>query len=83
MLPAQLDSIDESHLKALVTNGVREARSLEFKTKLVWATESEKKEFLADVSALANGGGGDLILGNRGRRWCRVGSRWIGFLRSG
>ena len=63
MLPAQLDSIDESHLKALVTNGVREARSLEFKTKLVWATESEKKEFLADVSALANGGGGDLILG--------------------
>ena len=27
------------------------------------ATESEKKEFLADISALANSGGGDLILG--------------------
>lgn len=27
------------------------------------ATESEKKEFLADISALANSAGGDLILG--------------------
>lgn len=63
MLPDQLDSIDESHLKALAENGVRESRSLEFKTKLAWGTDSEKKEFLADVSALANGGGGDLVLG--------------------
>lgn len=63
MLPTQLDSVDEGHLKALVTNGVRESRSLEFKAKLIWGTESQRKEFLADVSALANGGGGDLILG--------------------
>ena len=63
MLPARLDSIDESHLKALVTNGVRESRSLEFKAQLDWGTDSERREFLADISALANGGGGDLILG--------------------
>ena len=63
MLPATLDSIDESHLKALVAGDVRESRSLEFKVKLVWGTESEKKEFLADVSALANSGGGDLVFG--------------------
>ena len=63
MLPTQLDSIDESHLQALVVSGVRESRSLEFKAKLVWGNESEKKEFLADVSALANGGGGDLVFG--------------------
>ena len=63
MLPDRLDSIDESHLKALVTNGVRESRSLEFKAQLVWGTDSERREFLADISALANGGGGDLILG--------------------
>jgi len=63
MLPAQLDSVDEGHLNALVTNGVLESRSLEFKAKLVWGTESERKEFLADVSAFANGGGGDLVLG--------------------
>ena len=63
MLPDQFDSIDEGHLNALVADGVRESRSLEFKAKLVWGTESQRKEFLADVSALANGGGGDLILG--------------------
>ena len=63
MLPTQLVSVDESHLNALVADGVRESRSLEFKERLVWGTESERKEFLADVSALANGGGGDLILG--------------------
>ena len=63
MLPTRLDSIDEGHLNALVTDGAPESRSLEFKAKLVWGTESERKEFLADVSALANGGGGDLILG--------------------
>ena len=63
MLPDQLDSIDESHLSALVTDGVRESRSLEFKAELVLGTDSDRKEFLADVSALANGGGGDLILG--------------------
>ena len=28
MLPARLDSIDENHLKALVSDGVRESRSL-------------------------------------------------------
>ena len=63
MLPDQLDSIDESHLSALVTDGVRESRSLEFKAELVLGTDSDRKEVLADVSALANGGGGDLILG--------------------
>ena len=49
MLPTQLDSVDESHLNALVSNGVPESRSLEFKAKLVWGTESERKEFLADI----------------------------------
>ncbi len=76
MLLPQLDSIDEGHLNALVTNGVRESRSLEFKAKLVWGTESERKEFLADVSALANGGGGDLVFGieeEEGAAWKVVG----------
>ncbi len=63
MLPDQLDSVDEGHLNALVTDGVRESRSLEFKAMLLWGNDSEKKEFLADVSAFANAGGGDLILG--------------------
>lgn len=60
MLPARLDSIDEGHLNTLVDSGVRESRSLEFKAKLVWGTESDRKEFLADVSAFP---------------WCRSGRR--------
>ena len=63
MLPAQLSSINENHLHDLVAGDVRESRSIEFKAKLVEGTDSEKKEFLADVSALANCGGGDLIFG--------------------
>lgn len=63
MLSTHLDSIDESHLNALVTNGVRESRSLDFKAKLALGSDAQKKEFLADVSAFANGGGGDLVLG--------------------
>ena len=63
MLSRQLDSINESDLAALVSNGVRESRSLEFKAKLVWASDSDKREFLADVSAFANSGGGDLVFG--------------------
>ena len=63
VLPDSLDSINANHLNALVDDGVRESRSLEFKATLALGNESEKKEFLADVSALANGGGGDLILG--------------------
>ena len=63
MLPDQFDSIDESRLNALVTDGVRESRALEFKARLSWRNDSEKKEFLADISAFANAGGGDLIFG--------------------
>ena len=63
VLPDSLDSINANHLNALVDDGVRESRSLEFKATLALGNESEKKEFLADVSALANGDGGDLILG--------------------
>ncbi len=63
MLPAQLNSIDANHLNGLVTNSVRESRSLEFKAEFASENDSQKKEFLADVSAFANDGGGDLVLG--------------------
>ncbi len=65
MLPAQLDSIDEGQLNTLVADGVRESRSLEVKAELALANDFQKKEFLGDVSAFANGGGGDRIFGIR------------------
>jgi predicted HTH transcriptional regulator len=55
-------------LMQLVTNGVSEGRSLEYKEVRPGETDSERKEFLADASAFANGAGGDLIYGVRERR---------------
>lgn len=58
-----LDELTEAHLQALVENGVPEGRDLEFKRDAVGRDDSAKKEFLKDVSALANTAGGDLIIG--------------------
>lgn len=63
MLPINLDSIAESDLEALVTGGVHESRSIEFKASLEIGNDSEKKEFLADVSSFANANGGDIVFG--------------------
>ena len=57
MLPATIDLIAESDLDSLVTGGVRESRSIEFKAALTIGSDSEKREFLADVSSFANATG--------------------------
>ena len=63
MIPKQFDGIVAEDVEALVTNGVKEARDLEYKETLPGGSEGDKKEFLYDVSALANASGGDLIFG--------------------
>lgn len=63
MIPVAIDDITADHIRALVTNGVREGRTIEYKQSLPGATDSEKKEFLADVSSFANASGGDLVYG--------------------
>lgn len=63
MIPAAFDAIDETVLLALINCGVAEGRTLEFKRQLPGRSEDDKKEFLADVTALANSQGGDLIYG--------------------
>jgi hypothetical protein len=70
MLPADWRSIRWEHLEALVTSGARETRHLEFKRDLpnFGATgkkspEDGRREFLKDISAMANAGGGDIIYG--------------------
>lgn len=57
------DSITENDLQTLVANEVLENKSLEYKQALAGNSDADKKEFLADVSAFANSGGGDLIFG--------------------
>lgn len=46
-----------------MTNEVSEGRRLEFKRDLPGRSDDEIKEFLADVSAMANAHGGDIIIG--------------------
>jgi predicted HTH transcriptional regulator len=63
MIAAKLDQIDESAVEGLLFNAVSESKTLEYKSVLPGLSDAEKKEFLADVSALANTRGGDLVYG--------------------
>lgn len=61
----QLEDITEADLEALVESQVSETKTIEYKQALLAGSDSAKKEFLADVSSLANAGGGHLIYGIR------------------
>jgi predicted HTH transcriptional regulator len=63
MIQKPLDAIAEDDLAALVSNGVREGRTIGYKRDLPENSDGEKKEFLADASSFANTCGGDLIYG--------------------
>lgn len=58
-----IDNIDEADLKALVDLPATEGQRLEFKGTLPGGSDSQKREFLADVSAFANAVGGDILYG--------------------
>jgi predicted HTH transcriptional regulator len=60
---ADFDSISESDLAELVSAQVPEGASLEYKKELYGNSDSDKKELLKDVSALANTNGGHLVIG--------------------
>src|SRR5664280_2307195 len=63
-LPANLLDATQAHLDELVTSATVEGPHIDFKRDLpaVW-DNAARNEFLADVSAFANAGGGDLIYG--------------------
>jgi hypothetical protein len=63
MLEHPISAIDEAILQTLVDNHVAERRDLEFKRDLPGRSDEQVKEFLADVTSLANAQGGDLIYG--------------------
>ena len=58
-----LPQINEAELQRLLSDGVRESRSIEYKREWRLNDNDDKKEFLADVASFANGDGGDLIYG--------------------
>jgi hypothetical protein len=63
LLHIPLDQIDEKHLRALITAGAAESRSIDYKRTTYGDRHADYAEFLADVSSFANTAGGDLVLG--------------------
>jgi len=60
-----LDSFEEKDLQVLVDNGIGEAKTIEYKETLPGRSDSDRKEFLADISSFANAAGGHLVYGVR------------------
>lgn len=64
MIPGSLEAIDAAALERLVSNGVAESRTLEYKRDLPNPKDKDsKREFLADITSFANAQGGDLLYG--------------------
>ncbi|HBQ28163.1 MAG TPA: ATP-binding protein, partial [Desulfotomaculum sp.] len=63
MIKKSLDAISEEDLQAMIDNSVLEGKTIEYKQSLPGNSDTDKKEFLADVSSFANASGGDLIYG--------------------
>jgi hypothetical protein len=59
----KLEKINEAELSRLIADGVAEDKTLEYKRTLEFVTDHQKQELLSDITALANGDGGDIIYG--------------------
>jgi hypothetical protein len=62
-LEKPFDEIGEADLRQLIEDKVSEKKAIEYKVSLPDNKYESKKEFLADVSSLANSGGGHLLFG--------------------
>lgn len=63
MILKPLQQITADDIQALLSNKVPEGRSLDYKLTLPGNRDTDKKEFLADVSSFANAAGGHLLFG--------------------
>lgn len=61
MISKGIEQITEEDLQNLIGNSVSERKTIEYKQTLPGNSDSDKKEFLADVSSFANASSGDLI----------------------
>jgi hypothetical protein len=55
-----VEEITQEHLNDLLDSGVPESRNLDYKRDLYGRKDEDKKELLADISALANTDGGHI-----------------------
>ena len=60
-----LDSVSAQDLQELVDDQVIEQKTLEYKRDLPGKTDSDRKEFLCDVSSFANTASGHIVYGIR------------------
>jgi len=63
MINKKLSDIGLNDIKLLITNAVKEGRTIEYKSQMYSNNDKDRKELLADVSSFANKEGGDLIIG--------------------
>lgn len=63
MIQKKISEVELSDIENLLTLKVAENKTIEYKKELKIGTDSEKKEFLADISSFSNTSGGDLIFG--------------------
>lgn len=61
--PIPFGEIDERHLRMFAENGVGEGLDLEFKEASYGASDDARREFLKDVTAMANTAGGHIVIG--------------------
>jgi len=64
----RFDLVEKTDVDALVSNQSIEKKTLEYKEFLAGSSDSDKKEFLADVSSFANASGGDILFGIQEQR---------------
>lgn len=60
-----IDKITDEELDAIVQENIRERQHLEFKVTVNYRDDGDRLELLRDIGALANGGGGYVIIGIR------------------
>jgi hypothetical protein len=62
---ANLSQLTEDHVQTLVEGEVREDDDLDFKRDRYGSSDSQKREFAADIAAMANHRGGAIVIGVR------------------
>ena len=63
LLDMILDKITEVEISNLISNGVPESLTIDYKRETYGNSDSDKHEFLADISSYANTIGGDIVIG--------------------
>lgn len=68
MLPLNLTDVTPEHIADLISSEVAEGLTLEYKQELPNDSTDQKREFVYDIAAMANAGGGDIVYGITDRR---------------